>query len=65
METTAIVETTEAVVNTATTTIPVDLDVNALNQFVYIGTALMLAVFVWTIGKWAYRFFKMFFQKGG
>lgn len=60
METTAIVETTEAVVTTATT-IPVDLDVTALNQFVYIGTALMLALFVWTVGKWAYRFFKLFF----
>lgn len=61
METTALAETTvEAVVTTATT-IPVDLDVTALNQFVYIGTALMLALFVWTVGKWAYRFFKLFF----
>lgn len=62
METTAITEFSEtAVETTATTSIPVDLDVTALNQFVYIGTALMLALFVWTVGKWAYRFFKLFF----
>lgn len=61
METTALAEkTVEAVVTTATT-IPVDLDVNAINQFVHVGTGLIFAVLAWTVGKYAYRFFKLFF----
>lgn len=62
METTAVTEYSEnAVETTATTTIPVDLDVNAINQFVHCGTGLIFAVLAWTVGKYAYRFFKLFF----
>lgn len=62
METTAITEISEnAVETTAITTIPTELDVNAVNQFVHVGTGLIFAVLAWTVGKYAYRFFKLFF----
>lgn len=62
METTAITEYSEnAVETTATTTIPVELDVTAINNFVHVCTGLIFAVLAWTVGKYAYRFFKLFF----
>jgi hypothetical protein len=37
-----------------------EIDVAALNNFVHIGTGLMLAGLAWTVGKYVYRLFRLF-----
>lgn len=62
METT-ITEFTTSVTETVTTTVynVSNLDINALNNFIYFATGLLLFFIFWSCCKWVYKFLNMFF----
>ena len=55
--TTDIVETTV----TADLSVLTEIDVDSLNNFLYIGTSFIIACLFWFVCKWLYKLLRMFF----
>ncbi len=54
-------EITETTTTTAAEPLPDGINVDLLNQFLYLGTAFIIACFFWFVCKLVYNLFKMFF----
>lgn len=55
--TTDIVETTVA----DDLSVLTEIDVDSLNNFLYIGTSFIIACLFWFVCKWLYKLLRMFF----
>lgn len=62
-ETTLI--TTDVIADIETTTVDLsnlsEIDVDLLNNFLYLGTSFIIACLFWFVCKWLYRLLRMFF----
>lgn len=52
---------TEATTVTASEPLPEGINVDLLNNFLYLGTSFIIACFFWFVCKLVYNLFKMFF----